>query len=776
LYGSFGLWKAVARAEGTGLPMEQLLQSWPFRSALAVSLVATALLSSLIFNTLTHIHAPYIFFMAAVVVSAFLGRFLTGLLATILSIAVVSSFGAEPHSSLAEASQADHLRMAQFLVEGTLVSVFTGLLRSTRSLLFRQRWQRYGLIIPILLLAFILKLELVESLPGADVPYRFFYIAVLLVARCGGLGPALTATLVGGLMGTFFFADPHNSLHLAQREDALRLVGFLLESMLISFVGSTLFVVREQAEQHRQEIRRQQEQLAESERRYRLLVEGVRDHAVLLLDPQGGVTNWNSSAERILGLPGRAILGSHVATLARPDEAETLQALEQVGCSGGPEHWEWVGWLTRQDGKRLWAEEVITALRNNLQEIQSFSVVLRDLTERHQAAEVLRKTQEQLRQAQKLESIGRLASGVAHDFNNLILIISGYSEVLLGQLPPGDPLREPAQQLQQTVDRAAGLTRQLLTFSRGQVLNPVVLDLNTQVNDLGTLLRSLIGKTVRVVMALAPDLWTVRADRVQMEQVVMNLFVNARDAMPDGGELTMTTVNVMITREQVEPAEVPSGDWVVLAVADSGCGMDETVKARLFEPFFTTKKQGTGLGLSTVHGIVTQLGGRIVVASAPGQGSTFRVYLPRWQEAKIVPPARPVPVPTSRLGGESVLVVDDEASVRTLLRLVLKREGYDVLEADNAKDALTLVQQRAGAVDLLLTDVGMPGMNGVELARHLLRSYPKLPVLFLSAHSAEVLEKLGLSEQEIVLPKPFNLDTLVAQVRKMLDESVASKG
>jgi PAS domain S-box-containing protein len=754
--------------------MEQWLQSWPFRAALAVCLVGVALLSSLIVNTLFQINAPYFFFLAAVVASAFVGGSLTGLLATMLSVVVASYFVAEPRYSFTVASRVDQLRIAFFLVEGTLLSLLTGLLKSTHPLLLRKPWQRYGVIVPLLLMAFALKGQLAEAFPTANVPYRFCYLTVLIAARCGGLGPALLATLVSGLIG-MFLPGALSMPHLVQPEDAVRLLAFLLESILISFVGSSLFLAREQAERHSQEVRRQQGQLAESERRYRLLLEGVRDYAIFLLDPQGRITSWNSSAERIFGLPGRAILGQHVATLARPDEAEARLNLEQIGTRGDPEHWEWAGWLSCQDGKRIWTELVITGLRND-QEARAFSVVLRDLTERHRATEVLTRTQEQLRQAQKLESIGRLAGGVAHDFNNLIMILSGYSDVLLKQLPPADPLRDIAQQIQLTVERATGLTGQLLAFSRGQVLKPVLINLNILIHDMGKLLRSLTGEGVRVSLALAPDLWSVRVDRVQLEQVLMNLVVNAHEAMPAGGELTLSTSNATSGLARAEPAEAPVGDWVVLMVTDTGCGMDEAVKTRVFEPFFTTKKQGHGLGLATVHGIVTQSGGHIALTSAVGRGTTIRVYLPCYQETKPLPSPTPDPVPTATTRGPAILVVDDEASVRTLLRLLLQKEGYDVLEASQGREALAQVQQRQGAVDLLLTDVALPELNGIELAQQLRRTHPHLPVLFLSAHPVEVLNHLGLSEQEIVLAKPFNLDRVLMEIRKLLDQAVVIQG
>ena len=388
-----------------------------------------------------------------------------------------------------------------------------------------------------------------------------------------------------------------------------------------------------------------------------------------------------------------------------------------------------------------------------------------DITERKQL-------EEQFHQAQKMEAVGRLAGGVAHDFNNLLTAILGSADLVLDSLPPGVPAREEVEEIQKAALRAADLTRQLLAFSRQQVIAPVVLNPNDVVANMDKLLRRLLGEDVELRAALAPDLAAVKADPSQLEQVVLNLAVNARDAMPNGGRLTIETQNVELDQEYVQGhLSAQPGAYVMLAVSDTGVGMDAATQARIFEPFFTTKEKGkgTGLGLATVYGIVKQSGGWIWVYSEPGHGTTFKVYFPRALEAAA--PVAPGPAsPVSVRGSETVLVVEDEEVIRKLVRKVLTANGYTVLVAANGRDAEQVAGQHDGAIHLLVTDVVMPGMNGREVAQRLAGTRAGIKVLYLSGYTDDAIVHHGVLEPGVAfLQKPFTPAVLGRKVREVLD-------
>src|SRR5204863_9100596 len=365
--------------------------------------------------------------------------------------------------------------------------------------------------------------------------------------------------------------------------------------------------------------------------------------------------------------------------------------------------------------------------------------------------------EEQFREAQKMEAVGRLAAGVAHDFNNLLTAILGTTDLMLEDLSPDDPDREGLHDIRSASERAAVLTRQLLTFSRQQVVSPQVLRLNDLILELEKLLRRLLGEDVAIRVAVAPDCGGVRADPGQLEQVIVNLAVNARDAMPNGGRLTLETKNVDLDADYpTDRVTIPAGRYVMLAVTDTGTGMDAQTKARIFEPFFTTKPvgKGTGLGLATVYGTVKQFGGYIWVDSEPQGGTTFRIYLPEVQEAAPQPGAAVASVAGD--GSETVLLVEDEAMVRTLARKALEAHGYQVLEAGAAPAALELSERHVGPINLLLTDVVMPGMSGRELAHRLLELRGTLRVLYMSGYTDDAVLRHGVLEEGMAyLQKPF---------------------
>ncbi|OLC01715.1 MAG: hypothetical protein AUH45_10585 [Gemmatimonadetes bacterium 13_1_40CM_69_22] len=383
-----------------------------------------------------------------------------------------------------------------------------------------------------------------------------------------------------------------------------------------------------------------------------------------------------------------------------------------------------------------------------------------------------RRLEEQLGHSQRMEAVGRLAGGIAHDFNNVLTAVLGSVELLLLDEPPGRPHREELDIIRDAATRAKDLIRQLLAFSARQVLQPVVIDLNRLVRDVAKMLRRLIGEDIKLETVLAPELGAVRVDAGQIEQVLVNLAVNARDAMPQGGRLTIQTDSVDAdgTRGPLAPG-VPDGHHVLLQVSDSGVGMDDEIQAHLFEPFFTTKPRGkgTGLGLATVYGIVRQSGGHIAVDSARGRGATFRIYLPR-VEAPLDPTDRPRPVTAPAAGSETILLVEDEHLVRLLARKVLERAGYRVLVAAGGAEALDLAERYAGPIHLLLSDVVMPGMNGRELMRRLAQLRPDLRVLYMSGYADEAVAQHGvLDPGTAFLQKPFTPGGLADKVRGVLD-------
>jgi len=389
-----------------------------------------------------------------------------------------------------------------------------------------------------------------------------------------------------------------------------------------------------------------------------------------------------------------------------------------------------------------------------------------DITDRKQL-------EEQLRQAQKMEAVGRLAGGIAHDFNNLLMVIQGYSDLLVERLPDGDPLRRNAEQIQMASQRASSLTRQLLAFSRKQMLAPKILNVQSVVAEMEKILRRLIGEDVQLETSSAPDLGLIKADRSQIEQVILNLAVNARDAMPQGGRLTIETANVELDASYSHPPAVLSpGRYVMLAVTDNGCGMDAETQAHVFEPFFTTKEKGkgTGLGLATVYGVVKQSGGYVWVYSEPGRGTSFKIYLPRIEETA-VPAGRHGKSETQipERGSETILLVEDEKGVRELAREYLASSGYTVIEAEDGHTALELAAMHVGPIHLLLTDVVMPGISGRELAERVSQIRPGIKIIYMSGYTDQAVVHHGILRNDaVLLQKPFTLMTLAGKLREML--------
>jgi PAS domain S-box-containing protein len=520
-----------------------------------------------------------------------------------------------------------------------------------------------------------------------------------------------------------------------------------------------LTVAKGQVERYAREL---ESRARSSETKYQTLVEHAND-SVFLLDPTGKILEVNRRGEQMLGRPREQIVGLRYEEFMLPAERRRFQRMLVEDAA-------------RSDNVRLAGrnKSVIYAdISTSVFEIDGGRIVLflaHDVTERN-------RLEQQLRQSQKMEAIGRLAGGVAHDFNNLLTIISGYSEMMLESLGPGDSARDLLCEISKAGERAASLTRQLLAFSRQQVLEPKVLDLNGVVADAERMLRRLIGEDIELVSILDPMLAPVRVDMGQIEQVILNLAVNARDAMPQGGKLTIETKNVTFDESvAVIRPDMQPGCYVLLAVSDNGCGMDEQTKAQIFEPFFTTKEvgKGTGLGLATVYGIVKQSGGHIDVYSEQRHGTSFKVYLP----CADAPPGskRGLSADGTRSprGTETILVVEDEAAVRLLTRHALQMAGYTVLDAGNAADAIQLSEQHGGSIDLLITDVVMPQMGGRALAGNLAAARPKMKVLFVSGYTSDTVVRHGVLMGGVdFLQKPFTPTSLGRKVREVLEKHQA---
>jgi PAS domain S-box-containing protein len=512
-------------------------------------------------------------------------------------------------------------------------------------------------------------------------------------------------------------------------------------------------------------------QLEESRQRLSAAIEQAAE-AVIITDTDGTILYVNPAFEQVTGYSLAEVVGRNARILksGEQDDAFYRELWETITAGR-----VWQGRFVnkKKDGSLYTEDATITPVRNQAGEIVNFVAVKHDVT-----WEIA--LEEQFRQAQKLEALGRLAGGVAHDFNNLLTVIHLSTRMLERYLRSEDPLWEHVQRIRESGERAANLTKQLLSFSRREMIEPRVVNLNELVSRLADMLRRIIGEHIKLLTLLDDELWPVYVDPAQVDQVIMNLVVNARDAMLQGGTLTIETSNVVLDEAySARHVDTQPGEYVILIISDTGVGMSEEVKARIFEPFFTTKERGkgTGLGLSTAFGIVKQNDGHIWVYSEEGRGTTFKIYLPRTKETESGSPARTRPLtPVRPIETEKViLIVEDNADVRNLAVTALKTHGYQVLAAKNGVEALQISLGHEGPIHLLLTDVVMPDIGGAELVEQIRAQRPETNVLYMSGYANSMMVRRGIvSEDALFLPKPFDVDALIRKVREALSEDAPS--
>ena len=511
----------------------------------------------------------------------------------------------------------------------------------------------------------------------------------------------------------------------------------------------------------------------ESERRFRLLVESVTDYAICMLSPEGRVTNWNAGAERIKGYAASEIIGQHFSRFYTDEDIAAGKPEMALAIARRDGHYEAEGWRRRKDGSRFWASAVVDAIYDEGKLI-GFAKITRDLTERQDAQQRLEQSRELLFQSQKMEAVGQLTGGLAHDFNNLLTGIIGSLELMKRRMAQGRiaDLERFMTAAQDAASRAAALTHRLLAFARRQTLDPKVISPNLLIANLQDLLQRTVGPTIELETVCAADLGSALCDPHQLDNAILNLCINARDAMPNGGRITIETASATLNDREAQARDMEPGQYIVIGVTDTGNGIPPDIVAHVFEPFFTTKPtgQGTGLGLSMIYGFAKQSGGQVLIDSQVGVGTTVRIYLPQHSgkaDAE-VPQDRMAEAPQAGYD-ETILIVDDEPTVRTVITEVLGELGYAAIEVSDGASGLKVLQSDV-RIDLLITDVGLPGsLNGRQMADAARLSRPKLPVLFITGYTESVAIGRGTLEPGMhLLAKPFAMEALANRIKSII--------
>lgn len=599
--------------------------------------------------------------------------------------------------------------------------------------------------------------QLLDPILGDVDPFMVFLAAVFLAAWVGGWRPGLLALVLGFFVADIFFVPPRGFLGPLSATDVVGLVVYL-------FVGGVAIIQFEAMGRRFAELTRVNARLRAEAGIHRLAkIVYSSDDAIIGKDLDGVVTDWNRGAERLFGYSAEEVIGKHISAILPTDQQDKWHEVrDKVVRRVLVEPFETV--RMRKDGSKVDTLLTVSPILDEGRLI-GISTISRDLTYQ-------KRLEAELRQAVKMEAVGRLAGGVAHDFNNLLTVINGYSEILLARPDSDDSIREMLAEIHKAGKRAEKLTQQLLAYSRKQILQPKVLEINAHIADIKKMLHRMVGEDMEIVASLDPELGRIKADPTQLEQIVINLATNARDAMPQGGTMTIKTRNTDLDEKYAaDHAGSRPGRFVMLEIADTGCGMDERTKQHIFEPFFTTKEvgKGTGLGMAMVYGIVKQSDGYIDVESEPGRGTTFRIYLPRIEEGAERDGTHEESA-SLPCGTETVLLVEDDMMVLAFTRTLLKRGGYRVLEASGGEAALEVSKRRPTDIDLLVTDVVMPEMSGRIVAERLARSRPAMRVLFLSGYTDDAVLRHGVSVDEVdFLPKPFTPSALAYKVRQVLD-------
>jgi PAS domain S-box-containing protein len=606
-----------------------------------------------------------------------------------------------------------------------------------------QVWPGYVLAVALSLLALLVRFELAGMLTGY--PFLTFFAAVFLVAFFGGTIPALLTVAITALMADYYLIQPTGTLAMAMPSGAIALgLYFLITGTVIALIRA---LTRAQERQALSEEALRQQALFATEQRFRILVQGVRDYAIYMLDPQGHVSNWNSGAALIKGYSAEEIVGQHFSrfyTEADRASGEPQRALATALAEG---KYEREARRVRKDGSLFWASVVIDPIYDESGEHIGFAKITRDISERKEREVELEQARETIAQAQKLKTLGEFTGGIAHDFNNLMTVVVGSSDFLLKHPDlPAEKRRKYLESIAQTADRATNLTNHLLAFARRQSLRPEVVDLRTRLDAFGEMLSRLLGSRIAVTITNEADDPLVEVDASQLDTALLNAAINARDAMPDGGELKLATSNCEL---HDEPA-------VCITITDTGVGIPREELSRVFEPFFTTKEtgKGTGLGLSQLHGFAAQAGGDAEIESEPGTGTTLRIRLPRTNKQTVpAAPSRPLAeLPT----GLCILVVEDNVDVQQFATKLLQDMGCEVVAVTDGAQAMEKL--RDARFDLVFSDVMMPNMGGLELAGAMRREHVETPLVLTSGYSDELIG--AVPRETVVVRKPYDVTGL----------------